>query len=506
MYATLDINGSTDLVMWNSTASTIDVETAGSLHSRDHDEAADGTGDNGKLFIYGDYHTPATEYWDYDTDFDGTALGGSPRQVTVRVETGAGRGVTVDAGEALQVQGGGGGATQYTDINRIGGAGSWEFQNDAGAERIMQECSLSNMALQAGTLTALNCDVNGNGNTIAGGTLNVDWYLSVHITGGGADIDTTQDDSVNGDVIISENTGSPASTIFRHDGANWGSAATTQRTGTAAGGHIPQPNSAGAIRLRERAETSGGNTFYIYNLVIEAQTCCLAYNYFTEYGTNYVTSSLNSGSGEDEVIDDDWWRSGAIATENAHPGAANDPPVSGTFLADMAVAFTFSLDALAVDLGTLGNANSWTSATLTTTATVTTGASNGYRLTLWATQLLTGLVGGDTIPMWTGTNAAPTNWNGNCPANSECGFGYNTDDATLAGGTADRFVNAGSCGGDSKCWAEFLTTGPGDLVGDDTAPVTADDTVVTYKVSANPGADAAGDYSTTLIFIATPQY
>ena len=509
VYATLDVDTNTDVRLWNSNAGTWDVDATSSAYSQDHDEASDGTGDDGKVFIYGDWHTESTEYWSYATDFDGTALGGSSRQVTVNIETGAGNGVTVDAGDTLEVLGGGGGANQYTIINRIGGAGTWLMTNNLAmsAEVELYECSLSNMDLQAGIITAINCDANGNGNTVTGGTLNVDWYTSVHVLdSGGGNLDTAEDDAVSGDVIISENSGAPASTVWRHDGSDWGTAATSQRTGTAATGHIPQPNTAGAIKIRERAETSGGNTFYLYNLQVEAQACCGAYNYFADEGSNYVTSVLNSMSGHDEVIDDNWWRNAAIATENAHPMSAGDPPANGTWLAQLPVSFTFSLSSLSANLGTLDNSNSWTNDGVTITTTVTTGSSNGYQLTAWARQLLTGLNTMDTIPMWSGTNAAPTNWDSTCPAASECGFGYSTDDNTLAGGAADRFVNAGSCGADSQCWAGFPTSGPGDLVSDDTSAVTDDDTVIEFRVSADPGGDAADDYETQIVFIATPMY
>ena len=103
-----------------------------------------------------------------------------------------------------------------------------------------------------------------------------------------------------------------------------------------------------------------------------------------------------------------------------------------------------------------------------------------------------------------GTNASPTDWNSNCQAASECGFGYQTNDATLGDGTANRFSAAG-CGGDVKCWAGFLTTGEGALVGDSTAPASAAATVVSYKVSVNL-TTAAGEYQTTLVYIVTSQY
>jgi hypothetical protein len=82
VYGTLLIGGNTDVRMWNSSAATTSVNSTGSLYSQDH-AAVDGS-----LAIYGEYvRTSGTEYWTYATDFDGTALGGSSRAVTVNVAT-----------------------------------------------------------------------------------------------------------------------------------------------------------------------------------------------------------------------------------------------------------------------------------------------------------------------------------------------------------------------------------------------------------------------------------
>lgn len=83
-YNVVRIAANTDIKMWNSSASTYTVDASGSLYSQDHNAA------DGDLYIYGNYpRTSGTEYWSYATDFDGTALGGSPRQVDVRFASGA---------------------------------------------------------------------------------------------------------------------------------------------------------------------------------------------------------------------------------------------------------------------------------------------------------------------------------------------------------------------------------------------------------------------------------
>ncbi len=84
VYETLRVKANTDIAMWNSMANTYVVDGTGSLYSQDHNNV------NGALYIFGGYSkTGGTEYWNYATDFDGTALGGSGRQVNVRFASGA---------------------------------------------------------------------------------------------------------------------------------------------------------------------------------------------------------------------------------------------------------------------------------------------------------------------------------------------------------------------------------------------------------------------------------
>ncbi len=80
VYGTLRVGANTDVNMWNSTSTVYTVDRTGSLYSQDHD------GEDGALYIWGDYvRASGNEYWSYETDFDGTALGGSPRTVQVRL-------------------------------------------------------------------------------------------------------------------------------------------------------------------------------------------------------------------------------------------------------------------------------------------------------------------------------------------------------------------------------------------------------------------------------------
>ncbi len=83
-YDTLRIKSGAHVALWNSSAAVYDVQTSASLYSQDHGAT------DGDLYIFGDYQrTSGTEYWNYATDFDGTSLGTTSRQVDVRVESDA---------------------------------------------------------------------------------------------------------------------------------------------------------------------------------------------------------------------------------------------------------------------------------------------------------------------------------------------------------------------------------------------------------------------------------
>ena len=82
-YSILQVGPNTDVAMWDSSATLYFVDDTGSLYSMDHAEQS------GDLYIWGSYErTSGAEYWDSDTDFDGTSMSGSPRQVDVRFASG----------------------------------------------------------------------------------------------------------------------------------------------------------------------------------------------------------------------------------------------------------------------------------------------------------------------------------------------------------------------------------------------------------------------------------
>ena len=102
-YGTLRIGANTDTKMWNSQATTVTVDGSGSLYSQDHAEV------DGDLYIWGDYvRASGDDYWSYTTDFDGTDITGSPREVAVRLAANA---TTTLSGGSLSIVGGSGATT-----------------------------------------------------------------------------------------------------------------------------------------------------------------------------------------------------------------------------------------------------------------------------------------------------------------------------------------------------------------------------------------------------------
>jgi hypothetical protein len=102
-YNILNVGANADIRMWYSQATTTNVNSSASLYSQDHANI------NGNLYIYGDLaFATTTEYWNYATDFDGTSLFGSERQVNVYLASGAT--TTLNSG-TLQILGGAGNVT-----------------------------------------------------------------------------------------------------------------------------------------------------------------------------------------------------------------------------------------------------------------------------------------------------------------------------------------------------------------------------------------------------------
>jgi Domain of unknown function (DUF2341) len=111
-YGTLESTNNTLVKLWNSSAATyVTTGTTSAIYSQDH------AGLDGDLTIYGNYRrSSGTEYWSSATDFDGTALGTSSRQVDVRMGNGS---VVTIATSSLEIVGS---AIASTTISAVSGS------------------------------------------------------------------------------------------------------------------------------------------------------------------------------------------------------------------------------------------------------------------------------------------------------------------------------------------------------------------------------------------------
>ncbi|KXK07716.1 MAG: hypothetical protein UZ21_OP11001000938 [Microgenomates bacterium OLB22] len=177
----------------------------------------------------------------------------------------------------------------------------------------------------------------------------------------------------------------------------------------------------------------------------------------------------------------------------AKQGNFTETPWSATAsVATVQPSLTFGVSADSITFDNLYGGNSWTDSSKSTVLTTSTNAYNGYTIYAHVTQALT--FGATTIPNYAGTNASPTTWSG-------YGFGYNTSDTDLTGGTANRFSG-------SK-YAGFITTATGDPVADHAGPVTTEISneqfTISYRVTTQE-TQKAGTYNTTALYVVIPNY
>jgi len=77
-YNVVRLLGNTDVRFWDSSFASTSLNALSSLYSQDH------AGNSGALRVFGDFLIESSsEYWSYATDFDGVALGGGSRAVSV---------------------------------------------------------------------------------------------------------------------------------------------------------------------------------------------------------------------------------------------------------------------------------------------------------------------------------------------------------------------------------------------------------------------------------------
>ncbi len=134
--------------------------------------------------------------------------------------------------------------------------------------------------------------------------------------------------------------------------------------------------------------------------------------------------------------------------------------------------------------------------------TVTTNGLGGYTITVKAAAEppLVGLVTGNNIDDFTGTNASPTAWSsptGTTQSVNTGFFGYTTNDGTLGTGTANRFTSVGNV------WAGTSTTAS--EVSFNSTGVSAQVTRVGWQAEVN-SIQPADSYTGTVILTTTPTY
>lgn len=109
-YGAIILDNGTQLRMWNSSATSVTTNLASALYGQNW------AGIAGALRIYGVYaQNSGTAYWDYNTDFDGTALG-VPRIAMVSLASGAI--ANFASGTVLEIQGG---ISASTTVNALAG-------------------------------------------------------------------------------------------------------------------------------------------------------------------------------------------------------------------------------------------------------------------------------------------------------------------------------------------------------------------------------------------------
>lgn len=150
---------------------------------------------------------------------------------------------------------------------------------------------------------------------------------------------------------------------------------------------------------------------------------------------------------------------------------------------------SFSISTTSINLA-LTPVNTFTGRA-TTTLTVSTNASNGYRVLMHSDGPLRKGLAGLAIADWTGTHASPTVWPGTCDGDSECGFGYSTNDEDLTQFSGSKF-------------AAFINSSPGNSVSQSDDFVT-EETDVNFKVSV-PSTQAGGGYRAIIFFVAVPNF
>lgn len=123
---------------------------------------------------------------------------------------------------------------------------------------------------------------------------------------------------------------------------------------------------------------------------------------------------------------------------------------------------------------------------------ISTNATQGYQLFVYATGQLENVYG-DEIPPITATNAAPAGWSAACLISASGCFGYHTTDATLAGGSGGRFGPIDSYAAIETIPKEIMYS---------TIPID-DNQHIVYRIRINE-LQPAGEYQTAISYLSVP--
>ena len=124
---------------------------------------------------------------------------------------------------------------------------------------------------------------------------------------------------------------------------------------------------------------------------------------------------------------------------------------------------------------------------------ITTNATSGYQVLAYEQQDLSTTA--TSVPHVLGTNAVPTAWATGCTVLMIGCYGYHTSDSNLSGGSA-RFLADDTY----AAWAQVPRE-----VAYFSGPVATDTVDIIYKIRVT-SRQPAGDYSTSLVYVATPTF
>ncbi len=341
---------------------------------------------------------------------------------------------------------------------------------------VSDDLTITNGTFSVGASATINGDLTNNGTltantstiTLGGSALQT---ISGTLTGGSAFYNLT----------ISNSSGavSGCSTSFT-PGVSFASAVTISNLYTITTGNVKvQYNSGSTYAVNNMNWNGGGTSIYFRNSNLEGGTWLLNVTAVGNAQTkvSYVDVGRSDASSGAQII--------------ASDGTNTDCSFNTNWQFDETL--TLGLDTTSISFGTIQPGVM--ASNQTNVLTASSNANNGYAIYAWATQAMTMVRGADnlTIADWTGTNASPTTWA------SGAGFGYTTDDTSIACTTGDVCVPGDRFATATK-FAGYTNTGPGKIVADRTAPVTGATNTITYRLGTD-ATQAAGTYSTVVVYI-----